>query len=130
MVDPVQTVVDMIPMPEIQHPTIRIDPTRKMVRQAENSIESSTSPVPQRKIDRLDDAQSKLNWINRGNQAIKSAVNGTAETASKTALKGTLERNVVGNSVGSKPTPSLFGSFQNDNRPKADNARNVPLSPF
>jgi hypothetical protein len=108
----VNVAIDAFPTPEIRvHRPVDTKAAEKLVRQAENSIESSTSTVPQRKLDRLSEAQGDLNRQNYVNEGFKSTVTSSVETTTKTFVKAFNE-----------VTPPAAGTVK-DTRPISDNTR-------
>ncbi|MET0465658.1 MAG: DUF6443 domain-containing protein [Chitinophagaceae bacterium] len=127
-VDPVNLVIDGFPMPDIKvHPPVNTSAAEKVVRQAENSIESSTSKVPQRKIDQLSEAQSNLNQQKNVNEGFKSTVTSSTETSTKNVAK--LYNDAKPPSPGTVPVTMP----RYDTRPTSDNLRTprpfIPLPP-
>jgi RHS repeat-associated protein len=83
-VDPVQTAIDALPLPEVKGGNIvSTKNAEKAVTQAENSISSSTSRIPDRKTTRLNDARQNLQAQQTTNSRAKAVLSNARESVVK-----------------------------------------------
>jgi RHS repeat-associated protein len=83
-VDPIKTVIDMVPLPGPKSSEL-INPSNAQtaLTQAKNSIRSSTSSIPERKITQLSQAEGNLNRVKN--------INATANNANAAFRDGVLK---------------------------------------
>ena len=86
IVDVTKTVIDAIPIPEMNVTALSTSTARNTVKRAENSINSSTSKIPARKVAQLTQANNKLAALKTFNEIFTTTVSGIREGAAKEAL--------------------------------------------
>jgi RHS repeat-associated protein len=105
-IDPMITAIDAAPIPEFKGPSlINTNDAQKAVKSAENSIKSSTSAIPERKINQLNQATNNLKTQNAVNTTYKNSVSSLREGAVKEVANG-VNKSLSSNSSG-KVSPMI-----------------------